>query len=77
MQIENQRMIVFQVGDHVSFVPETGSLMFNSVHYDDSGDYLCIVNTKRENGLVRFLVQGKFRIVCLWLFGVGHVSSWA
>ena len=58
-QIENQRIINWQVGDHVSFVPETGALLLRSVSFRDSGDYLCLVNNKRENGQVRLMVQGK------------------
>ena len=59
-QIENQRIIVWQVGDHVSFVPETGALMLRSVTFTDSGDYLCVVNNKRDNGMARLFVQGEF-----------------
>lgn len=59
IQIENQRIINWQVGDHVSFVPETGALLLRSVSFRDSGDYLCLVNNKRENGQVRLMVQGK------------------
>ena len=47
------------MGDHVSFVPETGALLLRSVSFRDSGDYLCLVNNKRENGQVRLMVQGK------------------
>ncbi|XP_046912035.2 protein tyrosine phosphatase 99A isoform X4 [Dermatophagoides farinae] len=57
VEIENQRIINWQVGDHVSFVPETGALLLRSVSFRDSGDYLCLVNNKRENGQVRLMVQ--------------------
>lgn len=59
LQIENQRIVVWQVGGHVSFVPETGALLLKQVNYDDTGDYLCIVNNKREGGMTRLFVQGK------------------
>lgn len=63
IQIENQRIINWQVGDHVSFVPETGALLLRSVSFRDSGDYLCLVNNKRENGQVRLMVQGKILFI--------------
>lgn len=44
----------------MSFVPETGALMLRSVSFTDSGDYLCVVNNKRDNGMARLFVQGEF-----------------
>ncbi|UXI20835.1 hypothetical protein NH340_JMT06778 [Sarcoptes scabiei] len=38
-------------------VVETGALLLRSVTFLDSGDYLCLVNNKRENGMARLLVQ--------------------
>jgi len=59
LQIENERMIVWQVEDHVAFVPENGALSFRAVTFADSGEYHCVVNGKKEDGVVRFFVQGK------------------
>ncbi len=51
-------MIQWQVEDNAAFVPESGALSFRSVTFADSGEYHCIVNGKKEDGVVRFFVQG-------------------
>ena len=63
LEIENENIVVWQVGDHVSFVPETGALLLKYTQFTDSGDYLCIVNSKRDNGLIRLFVQGEFKLL--------------
>lgn len=46
------------------------------VNYDDTGDYLCVVNNKRENGMTRLLVQGKFLIMIILLTQFkDHIAS--
>ncbi len=63
--MENTRLVVWQVGKHVSFIPETGALGMEKVEFEDSGDYLCVINNKRDNGLVRLFVQGRcFLLIC-------------
>jgi hypothetical protein len=51
-------MIQWQVEDNAAFVPESGALSFRSVTFADSGEYHCVVNGKKEDGVVRFFVQG-------------------
>lgn len=58
LQVENDRVIHWQFEDNVAFIPERGALSFHKVTFADSGEYHCIVNGKKEDGVVRFLVQG-------------------
>ncbi|CAG2117156.1 unnamed protein product [Medioppia subpectinata] len=57
VEIENERIILWQVAENVAFVPESGALSIRFVTFADSGEYHCIVNNKKENGLMRFYVQ--------------------
>ena len=46
------------MADNAAFMPENGALSIKSVSFADSGEYHCIVNSKKEDGFVRFFVQG-------------------
>jgi hypothetical protein len=74
-------MIQWQVEDNAAFVPESGALSFRSVTFADSGEYHCVVNGKKEDGVVRFFVQGidkcsllAFQTYCIFIMCVLYVS---
>ncbi|XP_054161930.1 tyrosine-protein phosphatase 99A-like isoform X2 [Oppia nitens] len=57
VEIESERIVYWNLGENAAFVPESGSIAFKFVSFGDSGEYQCIVNSKKDNGLVRLFVQ--------------------
>lgn len=61
----------------ISLLPETYGLSFHPAAGEDSGDYICLVNSRpKPDALVRLIVQGecRFSSVCI-SGGVNHAFA--
>ncbi|RWS15895.1 neural cell adhesion molecule L1.1-like protein, partial [Dinothrombium tinctorium] len=59
VEIEDERMTLWEAEPHIAFLPETGALLFNPAQHADTGEYFCVVNSqRRSDGIAHLYVQG-------------------